>query len=89
MIQWNLLLRYTTVVGKYPEIILLFVGFEPATFGMASVDLACVGAQCLIHLPMKIAASRVSQEQSTLPYTDTQGYHDHPVKLTVMLEFDI
>ena len=80
-------------MGKYPEIILFLVGFEAATLAWAAVHLACVEAQCLIHSPMrtatKIAASQVSQEQSTLPYTDTQGYCDHPVKLAVMLEFDI
>ena len=83
--ECNILLRYTTVVGKCPEAIQFLVGFEPATFGMAQIRLACVGVQCL----NRIAASQVSQERSTLPYTDTQDYCDHPVKFAVVLEFDI
>ena len=33
IVECNLSLRYTTVVGKYPETIHFLVGFEPATFG--------------------------------------------------------
>ena len=55
----NRLLRYTTVVGKYPETAGRFlVGFEPAIFVMTSVRLACVGVLCLIHLPTRTATKQ-------------------------------
>ena len=82
-------IQILTVVGKYPETIRFLVELEPALFGLAPTHLVCVRVQCLIHSPTrtatKISASQVSQEQSTLPYTDNQGYCDHPVRLAVML----
>ena len=63
-LEWNLLLRYATAVGKYPETIWFLVGFEPATFGMGPTRLACVEVECLIH----------STTRTALPSTEVYSY---------------